>query len=318
MKKSFACLCAVLILSAFSAGAAEMDPETIKKEHPEAWQAIYDAGRAEAQAKSRPAPDWWNHSSRSEAGTAKNLKKHLQLDYSYINLEGNDEGNVHKGSAQAVLRKGYLSNTTTYSIDRVDIEQSSGGKTKTDTHFFENFLQWDFTKRIYGQTGYIWERDLTTYVENRHIGYVGAGATVFQTGPFQVDLYLAGGYQDENYYRIIKQLVGMDSQNTPIVYALQSFSWQITEQLRFTQKWRGIYDLDESAEFIEIMTDRGPAYPRVDKENRLRQRFKMELAYSLSNKISVFTNIRVDHDTTPWPGVDKTDVKNANGIRLFF
>lgn len=318
MKKSFACLCAVLMLSGFSATAADMDPETIKKQHPEAWQAIYDAGRAEAQAESRPAPDWWNHSSRSAAGTADSLKKHLEIDYSYIHLQGNDEGNVHKGRAQAVLRKGYLTNITTYTIDRVDIEQSSGGKTKTDTHFFENYLQWDFTKRVYGQTGYIWERDLTTYVENRHIGYIGAGATVLQTGPFKLDLYLAGGYQDENYYRIINQLIGMRSQSTPIIYALQSFSWQITDHLRFTQKWRGIYDTEKSGEFIEVMTAQGPAYPKVDKENRLRQRFKMELAYSLSKHISVFTNILLDHDTTPWPGVEKTDVKNANGLRLLF
>jgi hypothetical protein len=130
--------------------------------------------KAQTAVENAPLPQWWLNSSLAD--TTGRYLFHLEGNYNYTNMTGTVKGQIQSGSATVIIRKDIFTDHTEFYIDKTDLAiQSLGMNYNVASYTFTEYLDVDMTRLLYGEAGYIWERDNTLYLQNRNSLYAGVG-----------------------------------------------------------------------------------------------------------------------------------------------
>ncbi len=245
--------CLVFSPQAFAEDEKNIDKDYIKEHYPDVYLQIYSEGKKEglheAEAKTataekkteqqetvaskKPADlgDWWNHSSLKYEPMPTAYLLHLEGQYNYVNLSGNNSGLVFRGSGQLVARKDNFTDYLSYLIDKKKISQSNGEHSEREYQIFQESLRYDIFRKLYAEGGFIWEKDKTDLINNRDIYYGGVGYHLLDLDRFRLDFFGAVGYENESYDPLILQVLGFEGAHHNLSYFSQDYLWLITNWL---------------------------------------------------------------------------------------
>ncbi|MGD0282893.1 MAG: hypothetical protein ABSB95_11085, partial [Dissulfurispiraceae bacterium] len=195
-------LCLIFPLPVFSASGNNIDKDYIKEHYPDVYMQIYTEGKqeglheVETKAATKPAAevqktepeqaaaskkavelgDWWNHSALKYEPMPAGYLLHMEGQYNFTSVGGNNRGLVYRGNGQIVVRKDRFTDNVAYVIDERRISQPSSDQTTYKNYqFFQESLDYDIYRKFYAEGGFIWEKDKTSLINNRDIYYGGLG-----------------------------------------------------------------------------------------------------------------------------------------------
>ncbi len=122
---------------------------------------------------------WWTKSSRSDS-VQKKILVHASGKYSYTRMRGALSGEMHTGDISLAERKGYFTNFSSYGVDKMDLNLKMATPMifKSTSHYFTDYIDADLSKIVFGQAGFVWERDDLLLLQNRYSFYAGIGVNV--------------------------------------------------------------------------------------------------------------------------------------------
>ncbi|MFH0733033.1 MAG: DUF481 domain-containing protein [bacterium] len=189
-----------------------------------------------AQTNNQPPPlaEWWLSSSLADS--AEQYLFHVEGQYSFTKMTGAIEGEMHSGGILGVIRKNIFTNHITYMIDKMNLNLKSFGMNYiTESHVFSDYLDIDITRLLYGEVGFIWERDNSLYINNRYSLYAGLGLNGLVYDRHYVKLLIAIGRIDQGYtipvdnFDVVK---GVHSE----FYIRQEYKYAIDSRFSFTEQ----------------------------------------------------------------------------------
>jgi hypothetical protein len=149
-------------------------------------------------AEKKPSPQWWLNS--SFADSADQYLFHVEGQYSYTKMTGSIAGEMQSGMIKTAVRKSVFTNHIDYFIDKSDQEiKSLGMSLNTASDAFTEYLDVDITPLLYGEAGYIWERDNTLYIQNRNSFYAGLGLNHVINQQHYLKILFAAGSVNQDY-----------------------------------------------------------------------------------------------------------------------
>ena len=135
---------------------------------------IVNAATAQTAPPHQPAPQWWFTSALAD--TTNRWLFHAEGQYSYSKMTGATDGETQSGGARVAIRKSIFTHQSVYKIDKMNMALKSLGMSySTESQVFSDYLDVDITPLVYGEAGFIWERDNTILLKNRYTGYGGVG-----------------------------------------------------------------------------------------------------------------------------------------------
>jgi hypothetical protein len=160
---------------------------------------LFSAGMIFSQSSEKPPIKWWLQSSLADS--VKNLLFHASGQYSFTKSKGVVSGETHSGNISLVFRKGVFTNFAVYTIDKMNLSLKSSISLNyaTTAHYFTDFLDVDFSKIVFAQLGFIWERDDAMLLQNRYTFYAGIGSNVLLYEKLKIKSLLAGGRLNQDY-----------------------------------------------------------------------------------------------------------------------
>ncbi len=303
-----------------STSHTKVKKNNIMKDNEKPLQATKSASSPQKIKAVQPAAkeelgQWWRRSSLNYDPMPEKWLFHTEIQYSFVDKTGNDDGYAHSGDFFTALRKARFTNYLSYKIEKYDFDQSDGEVSSDDYQMFEESLRFDLTKRLYAQAGFFWERDDTYLVEDRDTWYGGFGYQIVDNKRYGLDLFLSYGHQKEEYNSIIVELMDLSEEKTGVTYLSERFNLNITEKLSFIDSFRLIYNLDESG--IYEADDAGNYY-RVDEEKRYRWTWINSLDYKMNKYLSLVATFKIDYDNNPWPSVLNRDERLQLSMKLSY
>lgn len=153
---------------------------------------------AQNNSEKKPSPQWWLNSSLAD--TIDRCLYHIEGQYSYTKMTGSIDGEMQSGSSRITIRKNIFTNQAEYVIDKMDLALKSFGMNyATEAQAFTDYVDVDFTKLFYGETGFIWERDNSLYIKNRYSLYLGAGVNGLIFNKHYLKVLIAAGRINQDY-----------------------------------------------------------------------------------------------------------------------
>jgi|GEM_PF-2900250 hypothetical protein len=129
---------------------------------------------AQTIVEKKPSPQWWINSSLAD--TIERYLFHVEGQYNYTKMTGAADGEMQSGGITAAIRKNIVTNHTEYMIDKMNLTlKSLRMNYATESQAFTDYINVDVTRILYGEAGFIWERDDALYIKNRYSLYAGAG-----------------------------------------------------------------------------------------------------------------------------------------------
>lgn len=154
--------------------------------------------KAQSTAEKKPLPQWWVNSSLADS--VDEYLFHGEGQYSYAKMSGAIEGEMHAGGAKLTVRKDIFTNHTEYMIDKMNLMlKVQGMNYKTESQAFTDFLDVDITRLLYGEAGFIWERDNSLLINNRYSLYAGAGLNGMISEKHYLKILFAAGRINQDY-----------------------------------------------------------------------------------------------------------------------
>ena len=152
------------------------------------------------QLKAQSPDQWWLHGSRTDS-VKKELLFHAGVKYSYSRMKGSISGVTHLGDITLVERKGVFTNFSAYGIDKRDMNLGGTQNTayKTTSQYFTDYIDADLSKVIFGQAGFIWERDDILLLQNRYSIYTGMGINILLFKKLKLKSLVAMGRINQDY-----------------------------------------------------------------------------------------------------------------------
>jgi len=326
--------CLVCSAPALAEDGKGIDKDYIKEHYPDVYMQIFSEGRKaglhEAEVREKKtepreetaAPkkeaelgDWWDHSSLKYEPMPSGYLLHLEGQYNFASLSGNNSGSVYRGGGRFVARKDRLTNYLSYQIDKRKISQSDGGHTDIDYQIFQESLRYDISRKLYAEGGFIWEKDRISLIDNRDIYYAGAGWHVLDLDGFRLDLFAAAGYETELYAPRVMQALGFDRAHHYISYLGQDCLWHIGRRLALHESFRVFTDFEKTS--IYNLADDGTV-TTTGKTNRYRWKFRTDLDFKLTRNFSFVSSYEINYDNNPWPTVLKRDSVLTTGVKFSY
>jgi Protein of unknown function, DUF481 len=153
---------------------------------------------AQTSVEKKPSPQWWLNSALAD--TIDQYLFHVEANYNYSKMTGAMSGEIQSGSVNAVVRKEFITGHTEIYIDKTDLViQSLGMNYNVASDAFTEYLDADITRLLYGEAGYIWERDNTLYIQNRNSWYAGLGLNGLICEQHYLKILFALGTVNQNY-----------------------------------------------------------------------------------------------------------------------
>ncbi len=261
---------------------------------------------------------WWEKNSLAYDPVPDQWLFHIEGTLDFKHKRGNVESELYNGLASLMVRKQRFTNTLTYIIDRETKEQESlsggAGKTDTDYRSFQESLRFDLTPRLYTEGGYVWEKDTANFISDRDSYYAGMGYTLAATAEHHLDLFVAGGYVEEEYPALVQLAMNTSGGHVWAGYLRQSYQWQITKNLRYKESFRIIQDFTESDVFNDDQTN----LHVIDETHRYRWYLINEIYIDIVEHLAFMVGCKIDYDSNPWPTVKKRDITVKSGIQFSF
>lgn len=325
--------------------------EYIEEHYPEVYLQIYregkEAGGKEAEAPSKdvtvparvapaavesvvravaPAavqqakPDlgaWWEKSSLSYSPLPERWLFHIEGSFDYKRKSGNTDSDLYNASTSLMVRKQRFTNTLSYMIDKELVEptQSSPNNNRnTDYRTIQESLRYDLTARFYADVGYMWEKDTVNMITDRNIFYAGLGHTLLDRQRHHLDIFLAGGYQEEKYPNLVQVMLGTGREKVTAGYVKQTYRWKITDSLTYNETFRIIYNFESSKVFNDDLSD----LHVIGRTNRYRWFLINEILVKLTSYLNFVIGYKIEYDSDPWPTVLDRDETFKSGLQFSY
>lgn len=309
------------------------DSEYVKEHYPEAYRRIYQAGKTAGETASKAAAPagqpvaapqaeqglgaWWEKNSLTYGSLPERWLFHSEGTLDYKLKKGNTESEVYNGSASLMARKRRFTNTLFYAVDRETSEPTPVAPTdNTDTDYrsFQESLRYDLTAKLYGETGYMWEKDTANLVSSRDIFYAGLGYALLDQGPLHLEIFLGGGSQEEKFPEAIRDSLGITAEQVTAGYFREDFQWKISERITYKETFRIIQNFSDS----EVFNDDPANLYQTGETKRYRWFLINEIYFSLTDHLSFMTGYKIEYDSNPWPTVRDRDETLKSGIQFSF
>jgi hypothetical protein len=228
------------------------------------------------QLKAQSPEKWWLHSSRTDS-VKKELLFHASAQYSYSKMKGVLSGVMHAGDITVVERKGSFTNFSTYGVDKMDM--NLGGTMnmayKTTSHYFTDYIDADLSKVVFGQAGFIWERDDILLLQNRYSFYTGMGINILLFKKLKLKSLVAMGRINQDYTIPVDNL---DVIKKPFIafYCKHDFVFTITPSVSFLGQ-------------VFYYTD-------IDAKNRYRYGSNLNLQVNVAKHINLVVGYTFKYD----------------------
>lgn len=313
-----------------------VDAAYIKEHYPEAYRQIFlegkEAGKAESSAvvkqEAVPPPNpaaqakpalgaWWEKNSLTYSPLPEQWLFHVEGTLDYKRKNGNTDSSLYHGSTKLMVRKRRFTNTLFYAIDKELSEPTSASpKNNTDTDYrtIQDSIRYDLTDRLYGEGGYMWEKDTANLIAGRNSYYGGLGYALLDGELLNLELYLGGGYEEEKFPDVVKRSMHMSRQEGGAGYFREDFRWKITDRITYKQTFRIIQNLNESSVFNDDVNN----LRIIGETNRYRWFLINEIYFSLTAHLSFMTGYKIEYDSNPWPTVQSRDETVKSGIQFSF
>ncbi len=249
---------------------------------------------------------WWLKSPLDHTELYGQMLYHVEGSYSFSNMTGNIEGDVHKGQILNFLRYNAFSFHLNYMLDKYSIttySDNSGNpkaaKTVTTDHQVAEFaVDYNISKYFNLETGIIWEMDQKQSVLDRWSYYAGVGYN-HHFGNHYLDFIVAGGMVDIDYTLPSIELDQYDVQREPDAYLflIQSYSWAVTKGVMLKEQFQ--------------------YFPNLSESQRYRYNIDLTMLFNVWEFLSVMIehNRSYNNDATN-VGVYNKDTKTLIGIQL--
>ena len=178
-------------------------------------------------SENKPISYWWLQSSKVD--TIKGLRIHASGQYSFSKKKGVISGTTHAGNVLLVARKGSVTNFSVYGVDKIDLTLKSIADIhyKTTSHFLTDYLNIDFSKILFAEAGFIWERDDMLLLQNRYTGYSGLGVNVLLFKRLKLKSLAAAGWINQTYTIPVDNLDVIKGPNMAF-YTMNNFAYLIS------------------------------------------------------------------------------------------
>ncbi|EKD30785.1 MAG: hypothetical protein ACD_77C00477G0053 [uncultured bacterium] len=184
-------------------------------------------------AENKPVDYWWLKSSKVD--TVNGIQFHASGQYSFSKKKGVISGVTHSGNILLAVRLGSVTNYSIYGIDKIDLHLKGIANIdyKTTSHYFTNYFNYDFSRVLFAEAGYIWERDDMLLLHNRYSVYAGAGINLILFKKLQIKSLLAAGWINQNYTIPVENIDVIKGPNTAF-YTMNNFVYSILPTVKFS------------------------------------------------------------------------------------
>ncbi|MCX6149603.1 MAG: DUF481 domain-containing protein [Ignavibacteriales bacterium] len=198
---------------------------------------------AQTASEKMPSPQWWLNSSLTDS--VDQYLFHVEGQYSYTKMTGALKNEMHSGSVRLIVRKNIFTNHTDYMIDKMNLMiENLGMSYATESQVFTDYLDVDITSLLFGEAGFIWERDNTLYLENRYSLYAGIGLNGLIYEKHYLKILVAAGRVNQEYTIPVEAYNVAKGAHTEF-YIRQNYKYVIDQRFSFM----------EQAYYLTNMTD---------------------------------------------------------------
>lgn len=199
-------------------------------------------------SKAQISEKWWLKSALED--TVQNVQFYTSLNYNFSNTNSVIKNTTHFGVLNIVLRKNRITNIAAYSLNKMHIKLDVPIVLdySTTAHYFTDFFDYDFTKVIYGQSGFIWERDNVLLLQNRYTFYAGLGVKQRLLKKLKTKTLFAVGRLNQDYTIPVDQI---DVIKEPYYagYIRFNYEYPINQKLSFSGQAVYFTNLTEKERF---------------------------------------------------------------------
>jgi hypothetical protein len=189
---------------------------------------------AQTVPEKQPSPEWWLRSAKADS--VERYLFHIEGTIGYSKMTGSTVGETHTGGGRAALRKNAVTLKSVYRIDKMSMSfPAMGLNYSSESQLFSTCLDVDVTPLLYGEIGGIWERDNTIFIKNRYSAYAGAGLNGMVSEKHFLDVLLAVGRIDQNYF-IPVDGVDVVKGAYSAFYARQQYKLTLDERFSFVEQ----------------------------------------------------------------------------------
>ena len=190
--------------------------------------------KAQNTAEKKPSSQWWLNSSLADS--VDEYLFHVEGQYGYTKMSGAIEGEMQSGGAKLALRKNIFTNHTEYMIDKMNLMiKMMGMNYKTESQAFTDFLDVDITRLLYGEAGFIWERDNSLLINNRYSLYAGAGLNGLIAERHYLKILVAAGRINQDYTIPVNELNVVKGAYTAL-YIRQNYKYVMDQRFSLIEQ----------------------------------------------------------------------------------
>jgi len=244
-------------------------------------------------------------------------RHHAELQFSGVNVNGNDNGFSLRGGAKLYSRSNVWTNELTANIDRRRIFQAGGAVNQRDYRILQESVRYDLTPRVYASGGFILERDDVNFIDRRTTALAGLGTYLVDNARVRINLFGGLGRLRETYMDPVPALIGIDGRSSGLLYLYETVDWQLSEDWSVQQGFRHMRDLSESGHYVPDPTRPG-LYRADSRVKRYRNVASAGLTYQLSPRSTVSLVVESRYDSNPWPDVRPHDITRRLMFNLLY
>lgn len=274
---------------------------------------------AEHQDAKPELGSWWEKNSLKYSPLPEQWLFHIEGTLDYKHRTGNTQSDLYNGSASLMIRKLRFTNTLSYIINKEFTKQnpqpgSPVSLTDTDYRSIQESLRFDLTDRLYSEAGYIWEMDTANYISGRESYYAGFGYALVDTQRHLLDVFLAGGYEEEQFPAAVQQAMNMDYDSVTAGYLRETYRWNVTDRITYKQTFRIIQNFTSTNVFNDDLTN----LHLIGETYRYRWFLINEIYFKLVEHLNFMAGYKIEYDSSPWPTVLRLDTTLKTGFQFSF
>lgn len=197
--------------------------------------------------QSAESGEWWKRNPLAVEALSNEWIWHTEATYSYENINKSEqyEESMHNAKLYGALRKNRWTNhmAFTFNEDETKGRGENEGLEIEDRYVqFDEYVSYAVDPNWEAQVGYIYSNDNTRQIDNRHTVYTGAGYT-HEEKAYILSFFASVGYEDVDY------MVETDTDGGALLYAKQSYTRPLTENITFNEDFAYVYYLEDSGIF---------------------------------------------------------------------
>jgi hypothetical protein len=197
--------------------------------------------------------NWWNTNSLKLESIPEGTLFHAEGEYNFTHLTGNVDMYLHTGSPSFYVRNGRTMFTTYAKINYQKIQVGDNRPTRNRSFTINPKFIYDLTPVFQSETGVLWERDESHYLDRRVVAYTGIIYNLLESKDFGKLFFGAVGYQHARSTEFLP-ILPVTEENKPILYAQQRLIVRALAPVVFVESFTFIKELDEEASYRTDLT----------------------------------------------------------------